>query len=349
VPVLIYVRGVRWYRWPVVLALAAAPACKREVTITLVKRDAGRALSTSTSTSTSTPTVDDDAGPPCPDGMRFVSGSYCPRVARECLRSEENGANHITICHAFAHETTCLDDDRTQERAFCIDQYEYPNEHGAHPTWMVTWYDAQATCESKGKRLCYESEWTMACEGPDQTPFPYGWERDNTACNIDNQWIAPRIEVLFGLDAGTSEGGAADASARELERIDQGVASGALPGCVSGFGVHDMTGNFDEWVTNDQPISPRGADTSMWAALKGGAWGHVRNACRPLTTSHSPGFSYYNVSFRCCADASGYPVYAPPGAAYPPPKVAAGDKAPRVVERDGGAVGPSKVKVPPQN
>jgi hypothetical protein len=39
--------------------------------------------------------------------------------------------------------------------------------------------------------------------------------------------------------------------------------------------------------------------------LKGGAWGHVRNACRPVTTSHPPDFKYYFISFRCCADASG--------------------------------------------
>ena len=29
---------------------------------------------------------------------------------------------------------------------------------------------------------------------------------------------------------------------------------------------------------------------------------HVRNACRPVTTSHPPDFTYYFISFRCCAD-----------------------------------------------
>ena len=43
---------------------------------------------------------------------------------------------------------------------------------------------------------------------------------------------------------------------------------------------------------------------SEWAGLKGGAWGHVRNACRPMTTSHPPEFTYYFISFRCCADAA---------------------------------------------
>ena len=68
--------------------------------------------------------------------------------------------------------------------------------------------------------------------------------------------------------------------------------------CRSGFGVYDLTGNFDEWVLTE---SDRGV--SDWAGLKGGAWGHVRNACRPITTSHPPQFTYYFISFRCCKDA----------------------------------------------
>ena len=56
---------------------------------------------------------------------------------------------------------------------------------------VADWYQAQATCESKGKRLCWASEWTAACEGPEHTPFPYGWERDHGKCNFDNFYIDP--------------------------------------------------------------------------------------------------------------------------------------------------------------
>jgi len=57
--------------------------------------------------------------------------------------------------------------------------------------------------------------------------------------------------------------------------------------------------------------------TGGWAGLKGGAWGHVRNACRPVTTSHAAEFKYYFVGFRCCADAkgegqAGAPIWKPP-------------------------------------
>ena len=320
-----------------IVATLLLVACGRSET-----RDTQDASSALGSSSTPTPAPAPTPDPPCPAGMLFVSGRFCPKVERDCLHDEPNGANHITLCHAFAHETRCTALEE-EERAFCIDEYEYPNEKGAHPPWMVSWADAQATCLLRGKRLCYESEWTMACEGPERLPFPYGWDRDNAACNIDNEYIAPSIEKMNAIDP--PDAGDAAVQAPELARLDQSVASGAFARCVSGFGAHDMTGNFDEWVINDQPVPAKGADTGKYSALKGGAWGHVRNACRPLTTSHAPQWSYYFVSFRCCADARGSPRYAPPSSAFPAPSVAPADKAPltKVVR----PTGPSRKKVKP--
>lgn len=174
---------------------------------------------------------------------------------------------------------------------FCIDRYEYPNEKGAHPPVMVSFYDASGLCAAKGKRLCYESEWTAACEGPDELPFPYGWERSAEKCNFDNAWVDPSLKKIYSDDPGVRDA--------ELARLDRSVPSGHKPGCVSGYGVHDLTGNVDEWVLADRD---RPEEKGRFSALKGGAWGHVRNACRPVTTSHEPEFTYYFVSFRCCRD-----------------------------------------------
>lgn len=262
--------------------------------------------------------------------MVYVDTSFCPKVERRCLEEEYSRENHITLCHRFAEgETKCLVPE--ERRRFCIDAYEYPNRPGAHPPWMVSWYDAQATCSSEGKRLCWDSEWVAACEGPEHTPFPYGWSRDNAACNIDNKWIEPRLKALYSKNP--------EISARELERLDQSVPSGARERCESGFGVHDMTGNLDEWVTSEHPRE----DKSEWAGLKGGAWGHVRNACRPMTTSHPPDFTYYFVSFRCCADAPGGETFTPHGN-VPAPRVEPADRAP--LPHPEHAPGPSKTKVP---
>jgi formylglycine-generating enzyme required for sulfatase activity len=73
------------------------------------------------------------------------------------------------------------------------------------------------------------------------------------------------------------------------------MPSGTMPRCVSWAGVHDMTGNVDEWTVNEtgQPFD---------SALKGGWWGPIRGRCRPATTAHNEGFIYYQIGFRCCAD-----------------------------------------------
>lgn len=232
-----------------------------------------------------------DASAVCPTDMHHVKRDFCTKVDRQCLKSEYDKANHITICHRFqAGSTRCVGPRVSLD--FCIDRYEYPNEKGAHPPVMVSFYDASGLCAARGKRLCYESEWTAACEGPEEKPFPYGWERSAEKCNFDNAWVNPSLKKIYSDDPGVRDA--------ELARLDRSVPSGSKPGCVSDDGVFDLTGNVDEWVLADRD---RPEEKGRFSALKGGAWGHVRNACRPVTTSHEPEFTYYFVSFRCCRDA----------------------------------------------
>lgn len=233
------------------------------------------------------------AAEPCPEGMQHVQHSFCPDMRRRCVKSEYDRSNHITICHRFAEGENECRGERTK-LDFCIDRYEYPNQRGGHPPVMVSWFDAGKACEARGKRLCYESEWVTACEGPDEKPFPYGWTRSSQSCNIDNRWISPSLTKIYSRDPSVRD--------PELARLDQSKPSGAMAGCVSDFGVYDLTGNFDEWTRADRERPTKRAKS---AALKGGAWGHVRNACRPVTTSHEPEFTYYFVSFRCCSDPHG--------------------------------------------
>jgi sulfatase modifying factor 1 len=272
----------------------------------------------------------------CPDDMVHVATDYCPSVARRCVDVEDDARNNIKICHAYAPSQQC----RTREEpmAFCIDRYEYPDRKGAHPATMVSWYDAEATCETRGKRLCWASEWTAACEGPEHTPFPYGWVRDHDKCNVDNFYIDPGRSgagrgplLMYSRDGGVREA--------ELARLDQSMPSGSLESCRSGFGVYDMTGNVDEWVTSDRP--PR--EQSKWSGLKGGGWGHVRSQCRPMTASHDPSFFYYFVGFRCCMDAQGTTPWSPTPGTTPAPRVEPRDYASEEASY-ADAVGPSKTK-----
>lgn len=210
--------------------------------------------------------------------MVGIEDEMCPGLQRTCLEKRE-----AWQCARFAQESTCEGD--VLPLRYCIDRYEYPNEPGVKPTLMVSWFDAKQRCEALDKRLCTEPEWSLACEGPRHLPFPYGYVRDAEACNIDRETRYMELARLF--DPLTQ--------ADELARIDQREPSGSRPRCVSGYGVYDMTGNVDEWVVNPSGHPYR-------SSLKGGNWEAHRNACRPATRGHQPGFIYYPLGFRCCRD-----------------------------------------------
>ncbi|MEO7327188.1 MAG: SUMF1/EgtB/PvdO family nonheme iron enzyme [Minicystis sp.] len=181
----------------------------------------------------------------------------------------------------------------TKSMSFCMDRYEYPNQKGVYPWILISFYEAVDLCADEGKRLCDEQEWTFACEGEEATPYPYGYTRDATACDIDRTW-RPFHESALRDRTGL-------AAQVELDRLWQGVASGSQPRCKSPFGVYDMTGNVDEWTRS----SREGERPSI---LKGGYWGPVRTRCRPATRSHDENHMFYQQSIRCCTDPGVTPV-----------------------------------------
>jgi formylglycine-generating enzyme len=175
---------------------------------------------------------------------------------------------------------------KTKPMDFCIDQYEYPNKKGQYPIIFVAFHEAEKICAAENKRICTETEWTFACEGPEAMPYPYGYARDATACVIDRPYIG-----YHGSKLRPREG-----AAGELDRLWQGVASGDFPRCVSPFGVYDLTGNVDEWTRKDR------FDGKYPSILKGGYWGRVRTRCRPSTRSHNQNHIFYQQGVRCCSD-----------------------------------------------
>jgi peroxiredoxin len=230
----------------------------------------------------------------CPSGMVEVKGKMKQSFLLDELQQQ---ACTRWISRTFPER--CADFDRekwlalskdlpTQNMRFCIDRFEYPNRKGEYPVIMVSWYEAKASCEAEGKRLCTENEWTFACEGEEALPYPYGYTRDDKACVIDRPW--KKYDDSAWAGARSSE-----AARQELDRLWQGSASGSHPQCKSPFGVYDMTGNVDEWTRS----SVAGERPSV---LKGGYWGPVRTRCRPATKAHGETHVFYQQGFRCCAD-----------------------------------------------
>ncbi len=225
-----------------------------------------------------------DATGRCPSSMVEVEGDYCPNLEQRCVQWLDPEGTFPRRCAEFADTSTCKG--KTVKKHFCIDRYEFPNRAGEKPAVMKSWNQAQDSCRAQGKRLCGESEWTLACEGAQRLPYPYGTKRDAEACNIDK----PHPDV--------NQKALADPRLRDAEvaRLWQGEPSGTRAACVSEYGVFDMTGNVDEWVVNESGVPFK-------SASKGGYWGPVRDRCRPSTTVHNEEFAFYQLGFRCCGDA----------------------------------------------
>lgn len=224
----------------------------------------------------------------CLAGQLHVVGEYCPTVEQVCAEwldadksPTANGGMGPLRCARFS-SSKCTSQTWVH-MDFCMDAYEWPNQKDASPPIGMTWYDAKKSCEGENKRLCTAREWTFACEGPDVRPYPYGdgMHRDDTACNIDKPSMNP------------------ETPRSEWPQHYSAVPSGQMNRCVSWSGVHDMTGNVDEWVNN---VGGRDDGDPYYSGLKGGYWSKVRNRCRPMTTVHGPSFSFYQIGFRCCSD-----------------------------------------------
>jgi formylglycine-generating enzyme len=250
----------------------------------------------------------------CPEDMVLVDGDYCTDLEVKCLKSTYAKANKKTICAEFVEPTKCTGD--KVKKRYCIDKYEFPNKKGSNPEVMNDFPHAQKKCAELGKRVCTETEWTMACEGPSYKPYPYGYKRDPAKCRGDRPYKFPSKDKDGLLETHSKDKKKADA---ELARLWDAVPSGSQPDCVSDYGVFDMPGNADELAASEGRTKqyssmkmPDGSTETLRAADKfdnvttGGPWVEgVRNQCRPKIYTHNEGFSYYYLSFRCCAEPDG--------------------------------------------
>jgi sulfatase modifying factor 1 len=213
----------------------------------------------------------------CPQDMILVEGMYCPETKQTCKRWVDPPTNPYWNfrCAEYVEPAICLSKEREHKR-FCIDREEYVAPGDTLPLNHQSYTSASKVCASRGGRLCLESEWQFACEGEEMRPYPYGFKRDATLCNIDR------------LHLGRPQGGLNDLRAPITE----------YPLCSSPFGVHNMSGNVEEWATLDHGRLP---DRST---MKGAWWLPGKNNCRAATTGHGEIYEGPQMGIRCCKDPS---------------------------------------------
>jgi formylglycine-generating enzyme required for sulfatase activity len=206
--------------------------------------------------------------------MVLVEGEYCTEPLQICKRwLDPPGPYRDYRCAEYAEPATCKT--AREHRRFCVDREEYVAPGAALPAAHQSWSSAKGICESRGARLCLESEWQFACEGEEMRPYPYGFKRDATACNIDQTDLGRPNSGLRDLRAPIS----------------------AYPRCMSPFGVHDMSGNVEEWTTLDHGVAPQRS------SMKGAWWLPGKNTCRARTLGHGEIYEGPQVGVRCCEDA----------------------------------------------
>jgi hypothetical protein len=226
----------------------------------------------------SVPALAEPGPKPCPEEMVLVSGEYCTNVEHTCKRWLDDDLLPYARCAEYEPPARCVG--KRDKLRFCIDQREFTPAGDTLPQNYASFIEANKVCESAGKRVCSESEWNFACEGPEMLPYPYGWSRRDV-CNQDRLDLYepnPRRQVLR----------------------DHRKPSGSLGECKSPFGVFDMVGNMDEPVLRE---AQRYA-YPFRNGLKGGWWMAGRNRCRPATTAHDDHYRDIQIGIRCCRDAS---------------------------------------------
>lgn len=232
--------------------------------------------------------LDRDPGPSaaCPADMRLVSGTHYEEVEHYCVDPRSDRKD--THCFAYQEGLSAFEGPAIELRV-CMDRFEAPNTRGAKPLVMKSYNQGKRWCEARGKRMCAEEEWELACEGSDARPWVYGWRNDRRVCNSDKGWRQYDVKKLY------KEGD--EAQQAEIDRLWQGLPSGALPMCVSPFGIVDMMGNVEEWVTSRKNRSHPGS-------LMGGFWAKPWTGCRGTNDAHEPSFQFYETGFRCCGEPS---------------------------------------------
>lgn len=150
------------------------------------------------------------------------------------------------------------------------------------PMSGVLWKEAQQFCHWHDMRLPTEAEWEKAARGIDGHLYPWG-----------DEWIP----------------GAANTQELRLGGL---VSVGMYPRGASPFGLMDMIGNVEEWVSdyydpqyyrNSPRRDPEGPRIPLDHVLRGGSWNSPRQRANAIyrNSSHSV-LPNDRVGFRCARD-----------------------------------------------
>jgi formylglycine-generating enzyme required for sulfatase activity len=155
----------------------------------------------------------------------------------------------------------------------------------SRPVDQVSWNTVQGFLNASGMRLPTEAEWEYAYRAGTSTAF-HGFNGYPSGTNDDS--LLENVAWYF------------DTSANQTRPVGQ--KSG------NGFGLHDMNGNVNEWVSDwlsgeyyavSPVVDPQGPASTGFRALRGGSIYSNSNSCRSSSRAGAPpADAYGNLGFR---------------------------------------------------
>lgn len=265
----------------------------------------------------------------CPDAQGVPAEMACVPAGLYTIGSD------LTDFASELAELSAFKTHQVELSAFLIDKYEvttklysacvasgkctaarsnYPHMRGDNqPQLKANWFQADTFCKAAGKRLPTEAEFEAASRGPDGNMFP--WGNEPVTCE------RAVIEDSTGRGCFGHEGKGKIATPKKFEHTGSTWEVGSKP--VGRYGLYDMAGNAQEWVSDwfekslercgkscsdANPQGPCGGKATCpghkMKVVKGGSWYWGKISARAATRrAYEPkNDPPHHFGFRCVQD-----------------------------------------------